>query len=92
MRTLRDRVFDALVGGEAVKYWVYQGRHGELELFPDTDAGWKAARAMQDADNRCTLEEIRRDLGDDAIAGAREYGRFSIDEGGELELVEVTEC
>lgn len=68
-----------------MKVWVYQGRHGQLELYPEGD--FERARAQQDEDNRCTLDDIRT-MGLD-VSGSEAEGSFSIDEGGRIDLVEV---
>jgi hypothetical protein len=70
--------------GTTMKLWVYQGRHGELELYND----FATARAQQDEDNGMTVEEIL-EQGDLEVGGSEEEGSFWIDEGGDITLVQV---
>jgi hypothetical protein len=69
-----------------MKLWLYQGRHGELQLF-SFSGGFEKARAIQDEDNGCTEEEaVANDLD---VYGSKEGGYFSIDDGGSITLLEV---
>lgn len=67
------------------KVWVYNGRHGEVEAF----YSFADARAVQDTDNRITLQEIIDHESDVEWGGSEEEGNFWIDDGGTLTQVEI---
>lgn len=71
-----------------MKIWVYKSRNGYTNLYPGTHEGFVRARAAQDDDNRCTIEDIIR-LGYGEVGGSEEEGRFYADDGGSIELLEV---
>lgn len=77
-----------------MKFLFYKGRHGERLLTEHSQKGWNFLRNEMDNDNRCTLDEIRRDMGDYAISGSPEYSEnahLSVDDGGEISTIELTE-
>lgn len=77
-----------------MKFLLYEGRHGELLLTEHSQVAWDFLRNEMDNDNRCTLDEIRQDFGDDAICGNLEYyhdAHLSIDDGGNISTIELTE-
>ena len=71
-----------------MKVWVYRSRNGNHAVFAE-DA-FLMARTQQDEDNRVTAEELLED-DPNAVYGSEEEGKFSIDDGGDIELFEVTE-
>jgi hypothetical protein len=69
-----------------MKVWVYESRRGEIRIFAEHNR--HLARAEQDDDNRCTVEDILAD-NELEVDGNPDEGDFSIDDGGSITLMEV---
>jgi hypothetical protein len=66
------------------KFWVYQGRHGEMMLFWPDD--FVKAFAQMNEDDR-----VKEGDEEWEYEGSESEGRVSRDDGGKLTLVEVTQ-
>lgn len=76
-----------------IKFLFYEGRHGERHLTKHSKDAWEFLRSEMDHDNRCTLDEIARDFGPDAIYGSLDYhtdAYLSVDDGGSITTIELT--
>ena len=74
----------------ADQFWHFVNRNGDdRRLYPGTHEGFLAARELQDEYNGCTVEDAINEGWD--VSGSEEEGRFSIDDGGRLELLQVEE-
>ena len=77
-----------------MKFLLYNGRHGEQILTEHTPNAWEYLKNEMQRDNNATFEDIRRDFGDDAMYGHLDYrseAHLSIDDGGEISTVYLTE-
>lgn len=72
-----------------MKYFLYNGRHGETLLVEHTIEGWDYLIVEMQRDNGSSLNELR-DAGFD-VAGSFAHGSISVDDGGSIETIEVTQ-
>lgn len=72
------------------KFLLYNNRHGERVLMPHTREAWDYLLAEMNDVNGCTLEEARDD-GFWVDGGTYEEGYVSVDDGGCIETIELTE-
>lgn len=76
-----------------MKFLLYNGRHGEQLLTYHTPEAWEFLKYEMVKDNRASFEEIRRDMGEDALSGSLDYHKdahLSIDDGGDIDTIELT--
>lgn len=76
------------------KFLYYEGRHGGHRLTPHTIEAWEWLKVEMQDDNNASFEDIRRDFGDYAFSGSFEYNEnahLSIDDGGSIETIKLTE-
>lgn len=77
-----------------MKFLYYEGRHGEQLLTEHLPSAWEFLKTQMCNDNRASFDEIKRDLGEDAIYGSLDYSHnahLSVDDGGYIITIELTE-
>lgn len=72
-----------------MKFFLYTGRKGQTILMKHSRESWDYLRKEQDGDNRCALEEAG-EMGLD-YGGSFEDGYFWIDDGGDIDTIELKE-
>lgn len=74
-----------------MRFLLYQGRSGQQLLTEHTPEAWNYLLKVRDEDDRCTVEQARED---GWVDGSEEYGPdayLSVDDGGTIETIELTE-
>ena len=73
---------------EPVKFFLYEGRHGERILTPHTRECWDYLISELERDDGMTIEESREE-GFDVSGGTYEEGYVSCDDGGTISTLEL---
>lgn len=72
-----------------MKFFLYEGRHGERELVEYSRNGWDYLIEQLEADDRSTLKESK-EIGLWVDGGTFEDGYVSVDDGGRISTIELT--
>lgn len=73
-----------------MKFLLYEGRHGERILTEHTKRAWDALLAEMNEIDGCTLEQAR-EQGFWVDGGTYEEGNVSVDDGGTISTLYLTE-